>query len=171
MKKKYRDYVNAAICPTCKSKPKRDDVVLCNDCYTKRCSPERKKKQKELVKKYIENNRKLGLCDRCKNPAVVGRTECQKCIDRSNETRINRRKAVFDLYGGKCSCCGEDQWEFLTIDHVNGNGNKERKAGFKIYHLRKKLLIDGKPNPEYRVLCMNCNFAKGIHGYCPHEKS
>ena len=25
--------------------------------------------------------------------------------------------------------------------------------------------------PGYRVLCMNCNFAMGHFGYCPHQKT
>lgn len=30
-------------------------------------------------------------------------------------------------YGTKCQCCGEKQVEFLTIDHINNDGNKHRK--------------------------------------------
>ena len=37
------------------------------------------------------------------------------------------RMEVFDHYGNKCVCCGESQHEFLTIDHINGGGNIERK--------------------------------------------
>ncbi len=166
----YRDLVDAGICPTCRIRPRKKDVVLCEKCHSLRLSPNRKAKQRELIKKYIENNRTLGLCDRCKNPRVEGRTECIKCITRKAEYTKERRMAVFNLYGGKCECCGEDKFEFLTIDHVNGNGTTERRNGFKIYHLRTKLLLDGKPNPNYRVLCMNCNFALGIHGFCPHKK-
>lgn len=169
MAKKYKDYVDAGICPTCKKKPRRPDVVLCERCYELRCSPQRKAKQRELVNRYKAKNRLLGLCDRCKNPRMEGLSECIKCRQKTLDARIRRRQDVFDIYGGKCSCCGETRWEFLTIDHVNGNGNKERLSGFKVYHLRKKLLIEGKPNPDYRILCMNCNFSIGIHGHCPHQ--
>lgn len=170
MGKAYKYYIQSGICPSCKSKPRLPSVVLCKPCYDRRNSPERKKKQRELAISYKAKNRSLGLCDRCKNQRVEGKNECQQCIDKTMEARAKRRQDVFNLYGAKCACCGEDRWEFLTIDHIHGKGNKERQSGFKVYHLRSKLLKEGKPNPDYQVLCMNCNFAKGIHGYCPHRK-
>ncbi|MDP2754423.1 MAG: hypothetical protein Q8P40_08545 [Nitrospirota bacterium] len=71
----------------------------------------------------------------------------------------------------RCSCCGESHEEFLSIDHINGDGAKHRRiigrGGVKLYRWLKK-----NEFPEgYRVLCMNCNWAIGIHGYCPHNKS
>ena len=27
----------------------------------------------------------------------------------------------------KCQCCGENHYEFLTIDHINGDGAKHRR--------------------------------------------
>jgi hypothetical protein len=32
-----------------------------------------------------------------------------------------------------------------------------------------KWLVEHNFPPRFRTLCMNCNFARGIHGYCPHE--
>lgn len=38
------------------------------------------------------------------------------------------RKNIYDAYGGAfCACCGENQQEFLSIDHINGNGNEHRR--------------------------------------------
>src|SRR5881396_3810055 len=31
-------------------------------------------------------------------------------------------------YGGKCACCGETTFEFLTIDHVRNDGKQHRRA-------------------------------------------
>jgi len=28
----------------------------------------------------------------------------------------------------------------------------------------------GYPADEFRVLCHNCNAARGYYGYCPHER-
>lgn len=73
-------------------------------------------------------------------------------------------------YGGKCGCCAESTWEFLTIDHVGGGGHQERKR------LKKKgtdfylwLRRNGWPQDDYRLLCYNCNLACGFYGHCPHQ--
>lgn len=67
-------------------------------------------------------------------------------------------------------CCGEGNVEFLTLDHIEGNGHAERLAnprrGVQFYGW---LIRQGYPK-GYRILCFNCNCARGIHGYCPHER-
>lgn len=87
----------------------------------------------------------------------------------------SRQKVKFEIlkkYGGdppKCACCGEKIIEFLTIDHINGDGNKHRKmepaAKDICYWLRSHKYPNG-----YRVLCMNCNFAMRFNKECPHQK-
>ena len=115
-KKKYKYYVTNGMCPTCKSRKRLENVVLCEYCYNKRQSPESKAKQRELVNRYKEKNRQLGLCDRCKNPRVEGRTECEACIQRKKEYKIKRRQQVFSLYGSKCACCGAQKNDRKYID-------------------------------------------------------
>lgn len=83
---------------------------------------------------------------------------------------------VIGHYSGgtfRCSCCGESGQDFLTIDHVNGNGNKERLevlgrygGGYRFY---RWLIKQGFPD-GYDVLCMNCNLSKGKHGVCTHKR-
>jgi len=81
--------------------------------------------------------------------------------------------SIFIAYGGnppKCACCGETHIEFLTLDHINGGGSKERnnrKQGS--YGIYRRLKREGFPK-GFRVLCMNCNWAYGKWGYCPHKK-
>lgn len=79
--------------------------------------------------------------------------------------RIHRR-AVIEKLGGKCSCCGEDNREFLSIDHVDGGGGQHQKA---IGNLASHLYRHGWKEGEYRCLCHNCNFSFGKYGYCPHQ--
>ena len=78
------------------------------------------------------------------------------------------KQKVVQAYGGKCECCGIEQIEFLTVDHIKGGGNHHRRQvgkGKKIYaHLEKA----GFP-PGYRILCFNCNITRGFYGYCPHN--
>ena len=61
-----------------------------------------------------------------------------------------------------CACCGENHVEFLTIDHVHGNG-KEHRRNDKHRFTGKELyvwLIENNFPLGLQVLCMNCNFLK-----------
>lgn len=70
-----------------------------------------------------------------------------------------------------CECCGETHIEFLTLDHIYGDGAKHKRSlkltkgcSSEVYrHLVKEGFPDG-----FRVLCFNCNCALGFFGYCPH---
>ena len=101
----------------------------------------------------------------------------QENRERTNElARLRNRRLkrlCFDHYGGICQCpgCSEDRIEFLTIDHIDGGGNKHRKeaginSGTQLYQWLKN-----HDWPEgYRVLCYNCNNSYGHFGYCPHQQ-
>lgn len=87
-----------------------------------------------------------------------------------------RKKIRFDVLNfysfGKleCACCGEKEYRFLTIDHVNGGGNKHRKEK-NIGSL--PMWLESRDFPEgYQVLCYNCNCGRAWNnGICPHKKS
>jgi hypothetical protein len=81
-------------------------------------------------------------------------------------------------YGGKCQCCGESIPEFLTLDHIDGLGARQRKrlsngeikgpvaAGAPFYEWLK---TQGWPKDNLRLLCYNCNCARYHNGgVCPH---
>jgi hypothetical protein len=87
---------------------------------------------------------------------------------RNEEHRLLRFEIIKE-YGNKCQCCNEDHLEFLSIDHINSNGSSHRKeiGQGRLYKWLKK---NNYPKDNYRLLCMNCNWSRGIFGYCPHEK-
>lgn len=91
--------------------------------------------------------------------------------DKCLASRMKAKTEVFAYYGNKCACCGETEPSFLTIDHVDNNGAKMRKkgvyrCGYSIYSwLRRNNYPEG-----FQLLCMNCNFAKGHFGFCPHQE-
>jgi hypothetical protein len=91
--------------------------------------------------------------------------------DRARRNRKVLKEIVMAVYsGGQCSCCGETEISFLTIDHVDGGGQKHRKevgkAGSPFY---KWLLSNGFPG-GFQVLCANCNQSKAINGgICAHQ--
>jgi hypothetical protein len=87
------------------------------------------------------------------------------------------QRKVFIHYGGnppKCNCCGETKYEFLTVDHIYGGGNKERKKIFGYNHVAGYMfylwLIKNNYPEGYQVLCYNCNLGKTRNnGVCPHK--
>ncbi len=107
------------------------------------------------------------------------RQKNRKKVRTYNKKRdIEVKIEVFSHYcKGKpyCQCpngCSEGHLEFLTIDHIDGGGNKHRKklnhgGGRRFYRWLKR----NEYPKEYRVLCMNCNMAFGRFGYCPHGRT
>jgi len=95
----------------------------------------------------------------------------EKRLEQGRETVRHKKQQIIAGYGGKCSCCGETEPEFLTIDHIDGDGAAKRKsgadAGPAFYN---RLIAEGFPKDRYRLLCMNCNFALGKYGHCPHKR-
>jgi hypothetical protein len=97
----------------------------------------------------------------------------EKLRNISKKIRLN----VLIHYSGntpKCACCGENNIEFLSIDHINGGGNKHRSEIFKNYKFPRsgtgfyRWLIKNDFPKGFRILCMNCNHSLGHYGYCPH---
>lgn len=94
--------------------------------------------------------------------------EKQKRWNKTSET--NLRGQVIAGYGGKCACCGETEYHFLDIDHINNDGkpDRERFDDFRAFYrwLRK----NGFPRDNYQLLCSNCNQGKRRNrGICPHK--
>lgn len=79
------------------------------------------------------------------------------------------KREVLDYYGSICACCGVTDIEFLTLDHIQGGGRRDReqirREGASFY----RWVRDNKPD-TLRVLCWNCNASLGMQGYCPHDK-
>jgi hypothetical protein len=83
---------------------------------------------------------------------------------------IEQWRKIYDMYGWECACCGEDNPDFLSLDHINEDGGKERKNGTvaKTY----KLALKENDPTKYQILCYNCNMGRsfrGIDGVCPHK--
>jgi hypothetical protein len=135
--------------------------------HQKEYSLKNKEKIKIKGKKYYQENKKeidkYNKEYRIKNRAKIN--------ENKKKYRARIKKEVLSFYSkGKleCRCCKEDIYEFLTIEHINGNGAQHRKEmpSSNIYlELKKNKFPKG-----YEVLCYNCNCAKGVLGKCPHYK-
>lgn len=136
--------------------------------YSRRYRAEHLEECRERERRYTEENRE-------KKRAYQRAIPKEKWQVRNRKFKEKLKAEVYGHYGNKCSCCGEAEIVFLSIDHINGNGNKHRNSLGK--HERGSstaLLIDirrrGYPS-EFQVLCMNCNCGKYRNGgICPHEE-
>lgn len=90
----------------------------------------------------------------------------------SKNGRVRLRAEILKHYGTACACCNEKRPQFLTLDHINGDGAEHRrKHPFKASGGGLHRWLKSRGFPEgYRTLCFNCNGAMGIYGVCPHGK-
>lgn len=164
------------------------EVYICPRC----------KVTKPLHDFLIRKNGKKSWCKQCYNEksSIYYHDHTEKCLDKCNERYNNKKKEImqqqkeyrhrnkekvniwyreynnrvktkfFDLYGGKCECCGETEYGFLSLDHVNGQVGQKKDSAKSTWIKAIKTF----PNREYRVLCMNCNFAIRYGRICPHKK-
>ena len=89
--------------------------------------------------------------------------------DCETKKKYNRkiRELVLEHYGNKCVCCGEQNKEFLQIDHINNDGAQHRKIlKMSIY----RWAINNNFPTTLQILCANCNHSKEKYGYCPHKR-
>ena len=121
-----------------------------------------------------KNNLCLGCGQQYERPAHFGaRGYCPNCkqphrLSYFSIYRKRTREEAIRQYGGRCLCCGEAEFAFLALDHIDGGGNEHRRQR-KGDRLCQWLKSRGWPT-GYQVLCHNCNAAKGIYGQCPHTK-
>lgn len=73
--------------------------------------------------------------------------------------RRRMREAALSILGNKCIRCGFSDERALQIDHIQGNGNKERKT---ITTNLNKIVVESisKGENKYQLLCANCNWIK-----------
>jgi len=133
-------------------------------------------------------NKKCPRCNRTKSLHLFGkhssakdgyRCWCKICSRKASKAsysteyararHLRYKREFVSAYGGKCYCCGEAEITFLTLDHINGGGHKERVkegTGTQIY---LRVRREGYPKDKYRLACMNCNIAVTYGRTCPHK--
>lgn len=136
----------------------------------KKCS--RCGKRKSLSSFYACNRNDDGLqsyCRKCSSEAALAKGSDGVGYTQRYARRV--RLEVLCHYSADppfCACCRESQYEFLSIDHIDGGGAQHRKEiGSGLYAWLRR---NGFPK-GFRVLCHSCNQSIGAYGYCPHEKT
>lgn len=172
--------------PAC-TKPPIDGRIFCQQHLDEAAGRQQKR---------ISIARRLLQCTEagCTNIVTYPKWYCDPCAEKRNERKHQRARTLTDIqvkrrnqtaaeyrraetrrlreiviraYGGACACCGEDIHEFLTIDHVKGDGWREKNKYRRERWLR--LIIERGFPDDYQILCFNCNCAKGNGTHCPHE--
>jgi len=126
------------------------------------------KQEKELIEFHKNKGAKDGLHWQCKLCCKIKHAKLYK-KERSRDDDRRLKREVVAAYGNKCACCDEEEYAFLTLDHVKGGGGQERKrvgASWAYRDARRRNFP-----PDYQVLCYNCNAAKYKLGTCPHQIS
>jgi hypothetical protein len=160
----------------------RREAGLCINC-DKPAVPLRSRCQKHLDRQtqnqtsLASARKSAGMCVYCGERPLETANHCSDCRVKANVHKSNHRirlvSAVLDHYGRECVCCGEANKFFLTMDHVNGNGNAQRREnGWDSYVAIYRIFRTTGSWPEdFRVLCYNCNSGRWRNGgKCPHEE-
>lgn len=154
----------------------------CKACRIKQSSDYHKRPERKVYAKQYYQNNKEQILKRQRTYYQDNKDHVKEIKDswllrnpeRRKETTRKHNKNLKDtflrMYGGKCVCCGETAWEFLTIEHKLGQvgiNRKNKETGKFAY---AKAVKEYRPD-LYEILCWNCNCSKGRYGYCPHQKN
>jgi hypothetical protein len=123
--------------------------------------------------KYCENCKETKSVEKFeRNPdGSIRKHVCKACYGRKYRAQL--KLEMLEVFGWKCQCCGEDNPHFLTLDHLDGGGSAHRAQytsnnNEQIYSDARR---EGWPKDKYQLLCINCNWAKGQFGECPHKSN
>ena len=134
---------------------------------------ERQRKWREAHPERAQYEREWHIRSRKEKIASMTPEELKDFRKHESSKTLKRQQELFKLvintYGGKCTCCGESELSFLTIDHINNDGKQERQIMGESYTFYRNLIKRGFPN-NVQVLCRNCNWGKYVNrGICPHQ--
>ena len=113
-------------------------------------------KRREWERQYYEKNKEKIRASKAAQMRVRRNKYPDTFRQQSLSYRQAMRQRLLDLYGCACAICGYADARALTLDHIHGDGNTERKnlGETGVYRLAVKFF-----QPDvYRTLCMNCQF-------------
>lgn len=113
----------------------------CKSC-SKEMADEYKPKRKLWLKRYMAKNG-------------------EKILSYKRDWRRGLKEKIFDKHGRVCKHCGVKDIRVLQIDHVNGDGYKERTASKNNWGEYLIHILKDETN-SYQILCANCNWIKRI---------
>lgn len=174
---KHKDGLST-YCKTC-NKQKVKEWYQANkerhSLYGERYVERNREKIRAYQKEYQAKNRERLNAQHRKRHAA--RTEKVRARDLKRDQQIlaTLKEQVFQILGRECYCCKKSDVRFLTIDHIQNDGQSDRtKYGFWMNSrsFLQHVLAEGCPTDRYRVACCNCNMAREKAGsgvVCPHH--
>lgn len=172
---KINPRINHSWCKTC-------DSTYKHDLYTKKKnSGVLKLKTTRRVHSIVDGYKFCTLCH--KNLSIVDFPKnskssfgvdprCKNCKNAYARNKWSELRVEVLSYYSKgiptCACCGERTIQFLSIDHVEGNGNAHIRSLKNPSRIMQWLKKNNYPQ-GFRILCHNCNLSIGFYGSCPHS--
>jgi len=117
-------------------------------------------KHKENNIKYYKRHRERINAQRREKYLVRGEDYLVNHALKGRERNARIRNSLIELLGGVCVRCGFSDKRALQVDHVNGGGVEEVRAGYK--GNKNSILFDRilSGSKDYQLLCANCNWIK-----------
>jgi hypothetical protein len=116
---------------------------ICKECYNALLRERDPKKRHDYWVKYKAQNR-------------------ERLAEIAQRSKSKLKREVISHYSGgsmACARCGYSDIRALGLDHINGDGARQRKLGSAgngfYFWLRTNRYPEG-----FQVLCMNCNWLK-----------
>jgi len=155
---------SARYCKTCRAERTKE---LRNASFKRAYNDPRRKRK---LKRFARRNLTRWM-------SIPGNREALRARERARHLKL--KLEAIARFGGKCACCGETKYQFLSLDHVDGDGAEHRRgyglkspASTRRPHFLRLLKRDGwKTKSKLQVLCMNCHIAIDLWGGCPHNEA
>ena len=120
------------------------------------------KNNKERCREYYQENRERILAANKAYTEAHPEQAKKWWAAHAERTRVERetlKAQVFEKHGNKCARCGYNDTRALQIDHVAGNGWKDKGRMGKPAYLREVLVDE---TGKFQILCANCNLIKKV---------
>lgn len=140
----------------------------------KKCT--RCKEIKQFSEFHTSRSRSGGLQGYCKSCAKSSNYQWReqnpgRLSEIKRDSHARTKQLILDHYGAFCSCCGEANPKFLTIDHINDDGAEHRREIGRGSRNFYAWLVKNSFPTGFRTLCFNCNAGRHWNGgICPHEE-
>jgi hypothetical protein len=163
VKARQRRLLAEGRCRICGAPNDRAPKTLCAECADR---------NNTSTRKWREAHKRDGRCLTC-GVFADGKRRCAACKLAAGLARhakyVCLRHVAIEHYGGQCACCGEDNSEFLTFDHIDGGGTLHRRID-SLANANMGQWLKNAGYPDYiRLLCANCNQATKRGQTCPHQ--
>jgi hypothetical protein len=159
------------VCNVCNIEKKLSDFYFmknrnkhmnyCSDCCCEKTRKHRQTKEyKEYHKEYQKTEKYKDQCRKYRSTDQAKQNHREKEKERRKKTKL---EIIKHYSKGEmcCELCKFNDDRALSVDHINGGGNKHRKSlSFTAGHQFYTWLIKNNYPEGYRILCMNCQFIR-----------